>query len=422
MRFNEISITKKDINLELLAEEVEHEVQSVYRLIEERALKNHAKVLDAFRKARVSDYHLKGSTGYGYGDRGREALEEVYAGIFRAEAALVRGQIVSGTHAIALCLYGILRPGDELLSIQGEPYDTLGEMIGIRGKAHGSLKEFGIVYKQVEPLIGGGIDYASVGQALNDRTKMVMLQRSRGYYWGPSLGMSETREIIQYIRQRKQDVVIFVDNCYGEFVEEEEPVEAGADLVAGSLIKNPGGGVAPTGGYVVGGAKYVEMASNRWSAPGIGAEVGPSTEIQRLLFQGLFLAPHTVAEALKGGVFAARLFERLGFEVLPRFDEKRYDIVQALGLGTPERMLAFCRGLQGASPVDSHVRPEANAMPGYGDPVVMAAGTFVQGASLELSADGPIRPPYAVYLQGGLSKEYVRLAVLSAAREVLKSG
>ncbi|MCL6612643.1 MAG: methionine gamma-lyase family protein [Peptococcaceae bacterium] len=410
----------RNIDLEMLSVEVEREVQPVYRFIEERALKNHARVLQAFHRVRVSDFHLKETTGYGYGDRGREALENVYADVFRAEAALVRGQIVSGTHAIALCLFGVLRPGDELLSVQGEPYDTLGEVIGIRGRAYGSLKELGVTYKQVEPLIGGGIDYGAVGQALGDRTRMVMLQRSRGYNWGPSLGIAEMREIIRYIKKRKPDAVIFVDNCYGEFVEEEEPIEAGADLAAGSLIKNPGGGLAPTGGYVVGKADYVEMAAHRWSAPGIGAEVGPSAGYQRLLFQGLFLAPHAVAEALKGAVFAARLFERLGFDVLPRYDEPRKDIVQAIRLGTPERMIAFCRGLQKASPVDSHVRPEANAMPGYGDPVVMAAGTFVQGASLELSADGPIRPPYAVYLQGGLSKEYVRLALLSAAREVLK--
>lgn len=409
-----------NIDLEKLSTEVEKEVQSVYRSIEEKSLQNHVKVLASFQKARVSDFHLKGSTGYGYGDRGREALEKVYAEVFRAESALVRSQIVSGTHAIALCLYGVLRPGDELLSVQGEPYDTLGEMIGIRGNSSGSLKELGIVYKQVKPLSGGGIDYNAVGQAIGAGTRVIMLQRSRGYSWGPSLGVGDMKEFIRFIRRIKPESVVFVDNCYGEFVELEEPIEAGADLVAGSLIKNPGGGLAPTGGYVVGKAKYVEMAANRWSAPGIGAEVGPTGEHQRLLFQGLFIAPHIVAEALKGAVFAARLFERLGFEVFPRYDEQRYDIVQAIGLGTPERMLAFCRGLQGASPVDSHVRPEANAMPGYGDPVIMAAGTFVQGASLELSADGPLRPPYAVYLQGGLSKEYIRLAVLAAAREVLK--
>ena len=410
----------KNTDLEKLAEEVAEEVQWVYRAIDQKALRNHAKVLEAFRRKRISDFHLKGSTGYGYGDRGREALEEVYAAVFRAGAALVRGQIVSGTHAIALCLYGVLRPGDELLAVQGEPYDTLGEMIGLRGNARGSLKELGVVYKQVEPLEGGGIDYAAIGQAVNNRTKMVMLQRSRGYNWSPARGIAGLREIIGYIKKIKPDVVVFVDNCYGEFVEDEEPVEAGADLVAGSLIKNPGGGLAPTGGYVVGKSEYVEMASHRWSAPGIGAEVGPSAGYQRLLFQGLFLAPHIVAEALKGAVFAARFFERLGFDVLPGYAEERSDIVQAVRLGAPEKMIAFCRGIQRYSPVDSHVLPEANAMPGYGDPVVMAAGTFVQGASLELSADGPLRPPYAVYLQGGLSKEYVRLAVLSAAREVMK--
>jgi len=412
----------KNINLERLAEEVVKEVQAVYHIIDKKALSNHAKVLEAFCRARISDFHLKGSTGYGYGDRGREALEEVYAVVFRAEAALVRSQIVSGTHAIALCLYGVLRPGDELLAVQGEPYDTLGEMIGLRGNTPGSLKELGVVYKQVEPLEGGGINYAAIGQAISDRIKMVMLQRSRGYHWRSTPGIAGLREVISYIKKMKPDVVVFVDNCYGEFVEDEEPVEAGADLVAGSLIKNPGGGLAPTGGYVVGKSEYVEMASHRWSAPGIGAEVGPSADYQRLLFQGLFLAPHIVAEALKGAVFAARFFERLGFDVLPGYAEERSDLVQAIRLGAPEKMIAFCRGIQQYSPVDSHVLPEANAMPGYGEPVIMAAGTFVQGASLELSADGPLRPPYAVYLQGGLSKEYVRLAALSAAREVLKIG
>lgn len=401
-----------------LAGEVEEEVQYIYRAIEKRALINHAKVLKAFNSARASDFHLKGTTGYGYGDCGREVLEKIYADIFRAEKALVRGQIVSGTHAIALCLFGILRPGDELLSVQGEPYDTLGEMIGLRGHAYGSLREFGIIYRQVEPT-AQGIDYPAVRQALSEKTKMVMLQRSRGYGNGPSLGITALRSVIKYIRQLKPDTVIFVDNCYGEFVEEEEPIEAGANLVAGSLIKNPGGGLAPTGGYVAGHSKYVEMAANRWSAPGLGAEIGPSAEYQRLLFQGLYLAPHTVAEALKGAVFTARLFEKLGYEVSPAYNGQRNDIVQAIRLGTAEKMLAFCRGLQSASPVDAHVRPEASSMPGYDDPVLMAAGTFVQGASLELSADGPLRPPYDIYFQGGLSKEYIRLAVLAAARELL---
>ncbi|NLI13743.1 aminotransferase class I/II-fold pyridoxal phosphate-dependent enzyme [Pelotomaculum propionicicum] len=407
-------------DLDKLSEEVEKEVQEVYRAVDAAAMHNHKKVLAAFQKTRVSDYHLKGATGYGYGDRGREALEQTYAEVFRSEAALVRSQIVSGTHAIALCLYGVLRPGDEILAVQGEPYDTLGEMIGIRGNAPGSLKELGVTYKQVELLNEGGLDYEGIRQALNVRTKMIMLQRSRGYSRQPSLGISAIKQIIGFVRNLKPETVIFVDNCYGEFVETEEPVEAGADLVAGSLIKNPGGGLAPTGGYVAGRTKYVEMAANRWSAPGIGAEVGPSGEHQRTLFQGLFLAPHIVAEALKGAVFAARLFERLGYKVSPEYNARRHDIVQAIELGTPEKMLAFCRGIQGASPVDSHVRPEANEMPGYAEPVVMAAGTFVQGASLELSADGPLRPPYTVYLQGGLSKEYVRLAVMAAAREVLK--
>ncbi|OPX84291.1 MAG: Methionine gamma-lyase [Pelotomaculum sp. PtaB.Bin104] len=405
--------------LEQLSEEVIREVQPVYRLIDDTALKNHTKVLEAFRQARISDYHLKGSTGYGYGDRGREVLEEIYAGVFRAEAALVRSQIVSGTHAIATCLYGVLRPGEELLSVQGEPYDTLGEMIGIRGRSNGSLRDFDVLYSQVDLLPGGGLDYSGIEAALNKRTKVVLLQRSRGYKWTSSLGIDEIKKVVDFIKARQADAVVFVDNCYGEFVEAEEPIEAGADLAAGSLIKNPGGGIAPTGGYVVGRKKYVEMAANRWSAPGIGSEVGPSAEYQRLLCQGFFLAPHIVAEALKGAVFTARFFEKLGFEVLPKYNDVRSDIVQAVSLGSPERMVAFCRGIQGASPVDSHVLPEPNAMPGYGDPVVMAGGTFIQGASLELSADGPMRPPYAVYLQGGLSKEYVRLAVISAARAVL---
>ncbi len=407
-------------SLETLAKEIEFNIEPVYRLIDQKALSNHAKVLAAFQRARVSEFHLKGSTGYGYGDSGRDTLEKIYADIFRAEKALVRSQIVSGTHAIALCLFGVLRPGDELLSVQGEPYDTLAEMIGLKGKASGSLKDIGVIYKQVDLTEAGELDFSRIEQAINEKTKMVLLQRSAGYRWGTSLGINRLREVIKFIRDRKPDTVIFVDNCYGEFVELDEPVEAGADLVAGSLIKNPGGGLAPTGGYVVGQEKLVDMAAARWSAPGIGAEVGPSGDMQRLLYQGLFLSPHVVSEALKSAVFAAMFFEKLGYQVLPGYGDHRSDIVQAIMLGTPQRMLAFCRGLQKGSPIDSHVAPVPSDMPGYDDPVIMAAGTFIQGASLELTADGPMRPPYAVYLQGGLSREYAKLALLSAARELTK--
>ncbi|MBM7854138.1 cystathionine beta-lyase family protein involved in aluminum resistance [Desulfohalotomaculum tongense] len=407
--------------LDRLAKEVEIEVRDIYHQIDENSLKNHTKVLNAFREARVSDFHLKGGTGYGYGDAGREILEKIYARVFGGERALVRGQIVSGTHAIALCLFGVLSPGDELLAVQGAPYDTLEEAIGIRGNAAGSLKSYGIKYRQVDLLPNGELNWKGIEEALNSNTKMVMIQRSRGYAWRPSLSIAGIEKLVQFIRQRQPNTVIFVDNCYGELVEPKEPCDVGVDLVAGSLIKNPGGGVAPTGGYVVGRADLVQMAANRWTAPGIGDEVGPTLDHQRLLMQGIFLAPHVVAEALKGAVFTARLFERLGFEISPLYDEYRTDIIQAVALGDADKLVEFCRGLQSASPVDSHVRPEPDGMPGYDDAVVMAAGTFVQGASIELSADGPLRPPYAVYMQGGLSKEYIKLGVLSAAEAVLRT-
>ncbi|MBO8137584.1 MAG: methionine gamma-lyase family protein [Desulfotomaculum sp.] len=404
-----------------LSEEVEADVSHIYQQIEMNSFINHEKVLNAFKEFRVSDFHLKGSTGYGYGDTSREILENIYARVFGGEKALVRGQIVSGTHAIALCLFGVLEPGDELLSIQGNPYDTLEEVIGTRGNAPGSLKSYGVKYRQVELLPCGELDWDAIERALNHNTKMVMIQRSRGYAWRPSLNISGIKKIVQFIKKRQPETVIFVDNCYGELVEPKEPCDVGADLVAGSLIKNPGGGIAPTGGYVVGRADLVKRAANRWTAPGIGDEVGPTLDYHRLLLQGIFLAPHIVAESLKGAVFASRLFQRLGYEVSPQYDEYRTDIIQAVALGNADKMIAFCRGLQSASPVDSHVLPEPDGMPGYEDAVIMAAGTFIQGASIELSADGPIRPPYAVYMQGGLSKEYVKLGVLSAAEAVLKT-
>ncbi|AEF94261.1 aluminum resistance family protein [Desulfotomaculum nigrificans CO-1-SRB] len=406
--------------LDKLATEVEAEVQPIYREIEARALVNHAKVLEGFHLARVADYHLRGTNGYGYNDPGREALEKIYAHVFGAEAALVRGQIVSGTHAIAIALFGLLRPGDELLAVQGSPYDTLEELIGKRGNVPGSLRDLGVSYQQVELTPAGLLDWTAIAQALSSKTKVVLVQRSRGYAWRPALTLPELKRLVEFVKERAPQAYVFVDNCYGELVDTAEPPSVGADLIAGSLIKNPGGGLAPTGGYVVGRKELVEMAANRWTAPGIGAEVGPSLGHQRLLLQGIFMAPHIVAEALKGAVFAARLFERLGFKVSPTYDEPRSDIIQSIALETPERLVAFCRGLQAASPVDAHVLPEPNYMPGYEDDVIMAAGTFVQGASLELSADAPLREPYAVYLQGGLSKEYVRLGVLSAARNVLK--
>ncbi|MEW6447250.1 MAG: methionine gamma-lyase family protein [Bacillota bacterium] len=401
--------------LSLLAEETIEEVQSLWRRLDGLALANQRRVLEAFRSARVSDFHLRGSTGYGYGDAGRERLETVYSAVFAAEAALVRPQIVSGTHALSLCLYGVLRPGDKLLTVQGRPYDTLEAIIG--GEP-GSLADWGIEYIQVDLLPDGGLDKAAVIEALALKPRAVLLQRAGGYSWRRGLMLQELSALVGLIKEQAPDTIVIVDNCYGEFVETLEPPAVGADLCAGSLIKNPGGGLAPTGGYVTGRKELVDMAANRLTAPGLGRAVGPTLDCQRVLFQGFFLAPHLVAEALKGAVFAARFFERLGFDVMPRFDEPRSDIVQGIRLGSPELLLSFCRGIQAASPVDAHVRPEGGTLPGYRDAVVMAAGTFVQGASLEMTADAPMREPYAAYLQGGLSKEHVVLGALEAARAV----
>lgn len=402
-----------------LAGEIEDIVQPIYRRLEEVSLKNHKKVLDAFHQARVSEYHLKGTTGYGYGDAGRQAVEDVYAAVYKAEAALVRGQIASGTHAIALCLFGILRPGDELLFISGKPYDTLEEVIGVRGRAPGSLKEMGVSYQQVDMYPDGSFDHERIKSNINEKTKIVMIQRSCGYDWRSSSKIAQIADVVRTIRSTGRDVVIFVDNCYGEFVEEYEPIEVGADLVAGSLIKNMGGGVVPSGGYVAGRADLVEMAANRLTAPGIGGKVGATLEYNRWFLQGMFLAPHVVCEALKGAVFAAALFEKIGYEVSPTYKEYRSDIIQGIRFGSSEEMVAFCRGLQKGSPLDGHVTPEPAVMPGYDDPVIMAGGTFISGSTIELSADGPLREPYAIYMQGGLSKDYVKLGIISAARACL---
>lgn len=403
----------KGENVQQLVTETEIELAPVYAELDLIALENQRRVLRAFQRNRVSEYHFRPSTGYGYGDSGRDTLDKVYADVFGAEDALVRTQIVSGTHALSLCLLSLLKPGDRLVAL-GQPYDTIQTVIGLTGNSPGSLIGSGVSYRGVDFAPDGGVNYEALLQAIDDQTRVLLLQRSRGYHWRKSLGMEAMRDIIDTVRRSHPGVIVLVDNCYGEFVEREEPTHAGADLACGSLIKNPGGGLAPTGGYIVGRADLVELAAERLTAPGLGREVGPVPGGLRLYYQGLFLAPHFVVQALKGAVFAARLLERLGFVTSPRYNEHRTDIVQAVQLGDPEAVIAFCRAIQAGSPVDAHVTPEAAPLPGYDGGVVMAAGTFVQGASLELTADAPMRPPYTVYLQGGLTKEHAKLGIIEA--------
>ena len=389
---------------------------------------NQLKVLQAMQDCRLSDAHFMDSTGYGYNDTGRQVLEDIFAAIFKAEAALVRPQLISGTHALAAALFGNLRPGDVLLSPVGSPYDTLETVIGIR-PASGSLAEYGVIYKQVDLLasqqndmISYHFDYEGIRKALETPIKMVTIQRSKGYAWRPSFTIAQITELITFIRQIRPEVIILVDNCYGEFVEEQEPIEAGADLIAGSLIKNPGGGLAPGGGYVVGKQAYVEAAAERLTAPGLGSAVGPTLGMTRTLLQGLFVAPQTVSGCIKGAVLAAAVFSRLGYAVNPTVTDTRTDIVQGIQLGSPEKVLVFCHGIQQAAPVDSYVTPIAAPMPGYGDGVVMAGGTFVQGSSIELSADAPMREPYIVYYQGGLTASHAKLGVQYALDALVKAG
>jgi cystathionine beta-lyase family protein involved in aluminum resistance len=385
--------------------------------IEEISTVNTAKTLAAFRKHRVSAHMFNFSTGYAYDDVGRDTLELVWADICGSEKALFRTQFCSGTHALASVLFGVLRPGDELVSAAGAPYDTMQSIIGAKRRTPGSLCDWGISYREI-PLLAGAVDEENLIASISDQTKMVLIQRSRGYSLRAPLMIADIERLCMRIKAVKPDCICFVDNCYGEFVETREPTEAGADIMAGSLIKNPGGGIAPTGGYVAGKADLVELAAYRLTAPGIGSEVGSSLGASRLLYQGLFMAPHIVAQAVKGAVFAAKFFALLGYETSPQVDEARTDIIQAIKLNTPDNMVAFCRGLQKHSPVDSHVRPVPSGMPGYDDAVVMAGGTFVQGSSIEMSADGPLRPPYAVYLQGALSFEHAVLGIMGAASEL----
>lgn len=376
---------------------------------------NGAKVLAAMQKNKLSDIHFAATTGYGYNDLGRDVVEQIYADIFKTESGLVRPQLMSGTHALTVALFGNLRPGDELLSPVGKPYDTLEGVIGIR-PTNGSLAEYGIVYKQVELRDDFSFDYDAIRAAITPKTKMVTIQRSKGYSYRPTFTVEQIGELISFIKGIREDIICMVDNCYGEFVDLKEPTEVGADLCVGSLIKNPGGGLAPIGGYIVGKEQYVENAAMRLTAPGLGKEVGATLGLNQPVLQGLFMAPEVVANALKGAVFAAALFEKLGFEVMPTKDEVRSDIIQAINMQTPENVIAFCQGIQKGAPVDSFVTPEPWAMPGYDAPVIMAAGAFIQGASIELSADAPIKPPYTVFFQGGLTEYHARLGMMMAVQ------
>jgi cystathionine beta-lyase family protein involved in aluminum resistance len=390
--------------------------------IQEISTHNHEKVLKAFQAERVSTYHLQGTTGYGLGDSGREVLDRLVARILGTEAALVRGQFVSGTHAIAAALFGVLRPGDHLISVSGSPYDTLEEVIGLRGEGQGSLLDFGVSYDAIPLDRQGKIQYALLSKSITAKTRMLMVQRSCGYAWRNSLRIDQLKELITFVRTSYPKLLIFVDNCYGELVEKKEPGDIGADLMAGSLIKNLGGSVAPTGGYVAGRSELVKLTAQRLTAPGIGEHMGATLDWQRLFYQGLFFSPLTVSESIKGAVFSAAFWRALGFEVHPEPEAPRADLIQAVKLGSRDKMIAFCQGLQKGSPVDSHVLPIPAGMPGYVDEVIMAGGTFIQGATSEFSADGPLREPYIVYQQGGISNTYVKMGNILAALNLWKHG
>lgn len=401
-----------------LCKDIEKQVESRFKEIDEIAEYNGLKILGAMQKNRVSDAHFSATTGYGYNDIGRDTLEQVYADVFCTESALVRPQLISGTHALTVALFGNLRYGDELLSPVGKPYDTLEGVIGIR-PTKGSLMEHGISYNQVDLLADGGIDFDGIKKAITHKTKMVTIQRSKGYTTRPTLSVNQIGEIIKCIKSIREDIICMVDNCYGEFVETIEPTEVGADLVVGSLIKNPGGGLAPIGGYIVGKEDYVEAAANRLTSPGLGKEVGATLGLNQPFFQGLFMAPQVVSASLKGAIFSAAIFEKLGMQVYPSSTESRHDIIQAISMGSADRVIKFCQGIQMAAPVDSFVLPEPWDMPGYDSPVIMAAGTFVQGSSIELSADAPIKPPYTVFFQGGLTWYHAKFGIMKALQNMV---
>ncbi|MCI2896986.1 aminotransferase class I/II-fold pyridoxal phosphate-dependent enzyme [Staphylococcus hominis] len=400
-------------DIQHIVSKVEETLTPLFKEIEETAYINQEKVLDAFHHVKASENDLVGSTGYGYDDFGRDHLEEIYAHTFKAEDALVRPQIISGTHAITLALQSTLKYGDELMYITGSPYDTLLEVIGVNGNGIESLKEHGVTYKEVA-LKDGMIDVETVLNTISKQTKVIAIQRSKGYGQRPSITVDEIETAISQIKQRYPNVIIFVDNCYGEFVERREPIEVGADLIAGSLIKNPGGGLAKIGGYIAGRKDLIERCGYRLTAPGIGKEAGASLFSLQEMYQGFFLAPHVVSQSLKGSLFTSLLLEKMNMNTVPKYDAKRTDLIQTVQFDTKEQMIAFCQSIQHASPINAHFSPEPSYMPGYEDDVIMAAGTFVQGSSIELSADGPIRPPYEAYVQGGLTYEHVKIAVTRA--------
>lgn len=400
-------------DIQHIVSKVEETLTPLFKEIEETAYINQEKVLDAFHHVKASENDLVGSTGYGYDDFGRDHLEEIYAYTFKAEDAIVRPQIISGTHAITLALQSTLKYGDELMYITGSPYDTLLEVIGVNGNGIESLKEHGVTYKEVA-LKDGMIDVETVLNTISKQTKVIAIQRSKGYGQRPSITVDEIETAISQIKQRYPNVIVFVDNCYGEFVERREPIEVGADLIAGSLIKNPGGGLAKIGGYIAGRKDLIERCGYRLTAPGIGKEAGASLFSLQEMYQGFFLAPHVVSQSLKGSLFTSLLLEKMNMNTVPKYDAKRTDLIQTVQFDTKEQMIAFCQSIQHASPINAHFSPEPSYMPGYEDDVIMAAGTFVQGSSIELSADGPIRPPYEAYVQGGLTYEHVKIAVTRA--------
>lgn len=417
-QYKEFGIDEKVLNF---GKKILDELKPRFEEIDAVAEFNQLKVIKAMQDNNIGEMHLGTSTGYGYNDCGREALEGVYASVFKTEDALVRPHIMCGTHALCIALNAILRPGDELLSPVGKPYDTLEEIIGIR-ESVGSLKEYGVSYSQVDLLEDGSFDYEGIRKAINEKTKLVTIQRSKGYQTRPTFSVKQIGELISFIKSIKPEVICMVDNCYGEFVETIEPTEVGADMCVGSLIKNPGGGLAPIGGYIVGKKECIEKCAIRLSSPGLGKEVGATLGILPSFYQGLFLSPTVVASALKGAIFAANIYECLGFEVVPNGSESRHDIIQSVVLGSEEAMIAFCRGIQAAAAVDSSARPEPSDMAGYDSKVIMAAGAFVQGSSIELSADGPIREPYAVYFQGGLTWPHVKLGILMSLQKMYEKG